>query len=82
MRLYNKSASLYMTYEYESLDCPNYAIGSYRNAYYEAVFGEYFNEAKKIKEAALKIIDSERCLTDNDAQSQKEIFEFKKETFE
>jgi lipopolysaccharide biosynthesis regulator YciM len=84
MRLYNKSANLYITYGnlHEQLDCPELAIGSYRNAYVEAMLGGYLNEAKKYKEAALKIIDSERCLSNVDAQSQKEIFEFKKEAFE
>ncbi len=77
MRLYNKSADLNMTYSnlHERLDCPLLVIGSYQNAYREAMLGGYLNEAKKYKKAALKIIDSQRCLSNNDVQADKEIFE-------
>jgi lipopolysaccharide biosynthesis regulator YciM len=76
MRLYNKSANLYMTYSnlHEQINCPELAIDSYKLAYYHAKFGEYLDEAKEYKEAALKIIDSERCSSNNDVQADKEFF--------
>ena len=77
MRMYNKSANLYMTYSnlHEQINCPELAISSYILAYYQAKLGEYLDEAKKYREAALNIIDSERCLSNNDVQADKEIFE-------